>query len=1070
MKKIKFIYAFVLLIVVSFTGQTAFAEHVSLRDQFVNHSNQVGTQNLPMSRPGASGILSPDQSEVSSFGGTPMSAIPQSLAKQTGLIMDSEEEREQSRGLLEFLGNNIFMRNPTVSPESYSNILGNTYFNNPSDSRNTNTRPCSSSSDSVIDQGQIENISGPLEELQDRHQYCGFDNPATIGTMHASVGFCDCVREKSMRAGESEDALYQKADDPEKLQKAMDLYRQGLVDKVMPGLLEDLDEMTSSSNDFLSTKELSHMLYEVHSGIEDKEARSVLEGMRQGMHTCSGLGMSSMINDLFNSQDGHIQSCDERSAQFLLDGVIKATGCDSGECDDYRPFVESENYSDEKAHVALSDVLTHKFSVQLIDPQHIVDDDFGRLSSDEKIRKVITTADAMTETDASGRPFVHPSLVGFDRRLPPEEQLEFMHEFMQQKKQEGFNPEVYYQENEKAFDDLMNTLVRNNLYRESSILSSSTSQMDDIDKVQKLSRFTDMLQADKDKRLEDIDLAGKYLSEDMEPVEYMKRLIVNNYLYLGDDVLKKCAETRRKVEKLCASISGNGMAIFSHPDFREHAGEMLLDEELQTEISKISEGEVGKRSPLADQLYCHANFSSLSSDCDEQASITLNRPVSSGYCYYDAMWFLSTDSAAMNRGHTGNSKRATMSLVSEANKQSTGASSSDFIHVASGENRNSYKDPDKDLNFNPDLYDSVSFGGKDSKKAGVAQKEQTYTNGPDLNNLKAKPKDNPEPEAVKNMATSKTRDFSSKENFSDSFAQRQQGQYQDAKKSAIRQSASAKNDKNTNSPIEQSGGPQFGQAKELKAELKKAKRRQQELQDQLDKLLVDSKDRDEETHEDELNKKKNELRDLEDQVKKLEANVRREKSEVEKGLFPQRPSSQKASAPSPAQTSSVRSASRANSRPTSASTPGVESSVKGRAQASSVVNEKTDAGPSPASSTNQATLRLSQGRDFGVLPQSTDLTRAAKDYADKDYVLMDIGRPGLAEKIVFEYGPSGEVMLYEIGNPVIVSREVVELDEAETAKEELEDRSPAEESKEGLGEQEESPNYRWSEVEELLDL
>lgn len=1083
MKKIKFIYIpmFTLLL---FNGLSMAHAQESIRRHFVNSSNQVGTEEFSlstMSQSNSSRVLASQSSSTFDLQNQAQSPVAQVMRKNEISLIERDANDLEQKNLFELLDENVYEQNPIAPPEVYSRVLGNESFNRFSTSSESVVDPCASVANSVVNQNNINDISGPLMDFKSRHQFCGFEDEETIGSMYPSINFCECVREKTKTTGDSEDSLYKKVRDPDKLTLAMDIYRQSLVDKVMPAMLEDLGRMTEASNDFLSTDELSQMLYEVHSDVEDNEARSVLEGMRQGMHTCSGLGMKTMIQELFNPESSQTERCDEKSAQFLIDGFNKAINCNHSECDNYKSFADTKRANGEDPQEILSDSLTHRFSVNLIENNKIFDEGFSQLSNDEKFKKIVDTADAMTEFDSSGKPFVHPDFVNFEKRLPSEEQLLFMYEFMQNKDNEEFSAENFSDEKKIMLDELLQKLSRNDLYKDNAILDVSVSQMSADEKIQRLNRFAEKLEQDKERRIEGIEASQEYFSAEVEPVEAMKRMIINNYLYLGDNVLKDCAETRRKFGKLCASISGNGMAIFSHPDFRQHTQEMLLDEDLQKKIADISDDDdVESRSPLADQLFCHANFSSLSSDCSEQAMIEAGQSFSPTHCTYDAMWLLSDENENLNSGHTGNTQSIADEILNRAQNFSAAASVGDFRYVASKSSKSddSYGDSSKGIDFNREVFNSSDTSSapgsfldnidgrmsKDAEKdvAPVAVSPEQVESLPDTSPERKSPN------------TSERSAIGPQRSFSDNFIPRSQSALnEESDEEESGPSQSVKSNQDESAVVQQLEAAQELRTSELKAQLEQAQNRQQSLQSELDRLLNKSAKQEDDAHQAKLENKRRELSDLENQVQELETDIKREKAVVRQDFYPQNESGSNASA---SQASSVSSTGGAQKGPAPSAVAAGGSAGTARAPASTRSTQSNEGQASSKGLTNGTGangLSLTAAQTFPVLPQTADLSSVARGLSGENYVLMDTGRPGLVEKIVFQYGPDGEVLFDESGRPVILSREVVELDEAEKTEDEEnqeDQRSPASEELDALGEQEEPPSYRWSDVEELLDL
>jgi hypothetical protein len=1061
MNTIGIIYIYLLLLSTAFLVFPETLKASSLDESYVDDVNQVGAQHslaVPLQTEGDSPLLRQIYNISNTDSNTAFSSAPAKMGTQMS-VQDMVNARKKLE-VHEYLEGNSFKQNPILTDKSYAVIL-RAASTGDDPASTLLTSPCVVESDDLVDTKNLNNISKPLEELQDKHQFCGFSDRSIIGTLYSSIGFCACVKEKTQNSQNSQEALYKRVSDPETYQKALDIYRQSLVDKVMPGLVKDLEEMTALSTDFLSTDELSHLLYEVKADVKNDETRAVLQGMRQGMHRCSGLGMAKMISDMFNPRSNETSFCDAKSADFLLEGFLKATECNNGGCDNFRSFAESAKNNDKDSGGILSDFFTYKFSVNLIKDERILDAGFAELTSDEKFQKVVSTADDMTEFDPGGRPYIHPDYIAFERRLPTQEQLLFMHDFMEKKEGPDFNTKDFFKDKEELLDALVRRLSRNNLYRDNSIHNKfNTGSFSLKEKIYDLSQLTESLSLDKDRRIKSINDVRDYFGPETEKTELMRRLIINNYLYLGDRALQKCNETKRKVRKLCSSISGDGIALFSHPDFREKSRDMLVDEELQSKMAYLEGDQTKTRSPLADQMYCHANYSSMSSDCDEQASLQEGAGFSPTHCYYTSSWLMTEDYSGPADTGTGNTRSVHQALVSDAYKDTQVKSSHDFSSVvdSSDSDKISFKTDGEKLQKIPGFITRIKDREIFGSDRSFTDENIVPPSSRRLDNNQKVTSDIPR----KEVNASKNINSSPQTKFLDGFDNLHVPRSQDKKNTAPAMRIPTGGDSTLSDTGDKQSGPR---AQELRNQLKEAQTRQQSLQKKLDNVLNESNVSEGQVHSDKIKKKELQLGKLKNEINDLQKNIQVEKSSPQ-GQITAQGGRKVQSLRSPESSFSTKvNRSQAGKAEKNESRSGTRSPAALDSASSNSDNSDNSASQVTRSTSTSPSLIMNLRNGFTILPKTTDLKTAAKERSEEGYVLIDIGRPGQAEKIIFKYNVDGEALFDESGKPIILSREVVEVYEADDQEEKG---APGEEES-ALGEQEDVPVFRWSDVEDLLD-
>lgn len=1071
MKKVYKIYFYSILFLCS-NAYSLSEQDQLLKQRYMDEVNHVELHSSeplfsPVSRQERRFSLIRDQDSFSSSSqGMPYSPVPKKLSIDNKSLRPKSKE---DKNVAAYLERHDFAQNPTLTFEGYSSVLGNNVHLKNNFSSSPKVR-CAFEKSGVLNSENIKELAGPIESIKKQHQYCGFDEEEMLGSIDSSISFCDCVRKKTQENKDGK-GLYKKIKSPGKLYKLRNIYRQKLVEKVMPGLLEDIEEMTKASNDFLSTDELSHLLYEVNisEDIENEKARSLLEKARQTMHSCSGPGLANVMEDLFNTRGQTQAYCDENSAKILLDGFVKTMECkDPKNCIDYKKLKDSKLYREKKPYSTLSDFLIYKYSQSMVESENRG----GSSIDNDSYSSSLMRAKAMTDYDLDGVPFVNVEMVNSKRRLPKKEQLKLLHSFMDKKKREIKSYESLTEKERELTDGLIEVLSKNSLYKNSKHFLSAKTSFTDDEKLAYLKNFSQTLKSDMEMRIKSFPKSQKYFNESSDPVERMEKIIINNYLNLGDEVAKDCAETKRKLKKLCTSISGAGMAFFSHPDYREKADEILLDSGLQNEVAKIAGGKIDGRSPRADQMYCHANYSSLSSDCIEEYNVKTQSQSSPIHCEYSGDWFLSNDYGLFSlRDHIGNTQSIGHDLIEKASRDDSSFSiSDDFSTVMKVGPAEVYKSKGRKLK------NTVRPQKKMKTRViqGVAKNQSTNASLK-VRVPKAETVESKRLAQIKVTSDEKKTESTKRRLFSDNFKTKPSSFSPTSLENSVslpRDEPRQVSHKDRSSLVPESK-KEDPYVTKLIDELRQARGRQDKLEDQLEKLSDLSEVKENQEH-------KEEIKEKEEQLKSLQTDI----GELRKELETKKASPKIIKRP---QSSPVLSGPNENSRSSfSSSSPspppvGVENSIVSKAQGRSrkitnntvtKVTEKSEngqvenSGRSPASRSSDGPIVLNSIDSKKLLPRTVDLSSVASTLKEEKYILLDLGNPELAEKVVFKSDVKGEILFDESGEPIIKSREIVKLEDELLQEEPEQVEVPASQ----VGEVEESKSYRWGEVEKLLDL
>lgn len=889
---------------------------------------------------------------------------------------------------------------------------------------------CTKPSDSVLgDQNDksFNLLEDSVNRLNAKTQYCAYDLDASDPVV-ASIEFCGCVRAKTNEFGEDEGVVYSVLKDDEEFKEAVGSFKQRFANFVIEDIFSDLEHMTSQANAFLATAELGDALY---SKVEDEKRGITIDfkETRQRMHSCSGVGMKDLVADMFHPDENGETICDMQGADILLESIRSFNSCGqetSSECDSLSEFANHQSYKDQPSDKVIADLMSFHFSKRMIRPEDIFSQVSAMDSNFEKYQATLNAISTLSDVDENDNTVIRKEKINSRNMLPSERDLVSLSKLYEQFSQNGqVDLKVL---NEDQLESLGRAISRNPLY----LKFENADPLAPFDKEAEISQFVADLHRDKQKRIEQNPAFEAYFQAE-SPVDEIKVLVINNYLERSDDLGLRCEAVKDKVRSLCASMKGNGVSFFSHPDFRDYAEEFILDEDLHKEMNEITNSE-RERSPVVDQLFCHANFSSISNECQESLRIQHNAQMNFAQCGYDQNWLLKHIDQKLTVGSQGNFEHSHFITnqrleqdyeASKDNQRTGGASGSAFASIVTtgGGSAQVYGIEKKELS--PSLASASSNSarafGRSEKAAQIAQSQSA-----EAEQLKA-------PTATTPTGAVGVNEQNLMPNFSDKF---RDSSYSSPVTNQPVVAPRVNTTVADTSDIEQKAQTQASAHEILLNELRASEAQQKKYLAQLEELKngrdnarekADSLEESEEVRE-----KEREVARLGERVKELRSQVqRRQQLSQDNDVRSSRVSAFSGSSRGPSRSSAVA----PTPSPTSSGSSGNFSS--GPASSSSFSSAPSSTSPVPQRFGASNGLSLSAQSSGIIAPQGTNLSQLVRGLSGRDFILRDVGIPGKAEKIVFEL-KNGEVLLVD-GEPQIVSVELVDISAQDLIAEELVD-------------------------------
>lgn len=875
-----------------------------------------------------------------------------------------------------------------------------------------------------------------VNRLNARTQYCAYDLEGTDPVV-ASIEFCGCVRAKTNEFGEDEGVVYSVLKDDNEFKEAVGAFKQRFANFVIEDIFNDLEYMTSQANAFLATAELGDALY---SKVEDTERGITIDfkETRQRMHSCSGVGMKDLVADMFHPDENGETICDMQGADILLESIKNFNSCgqeSSSECDPLSEFAQHQSYQNQPSDKVIADLMSFHFSKTMVRPEDIFSQVSTTASPFEKYQATLNAITTLSDVDENNNTVIMKEKINSRNMLPSDNDLASLSKLYEQFSQSG---EVDLKLlNEQQLESLSRAISRNPLY----LKAENADPMDAFDPEAEISQFIADLHRDKQRRIEQNPAFAAYFQA-QSPVDEIKVLVINNYLERSDDLGLRCEAVKDKVRSLCASMKGNGVSLFSHPDFRDYAEEFILDEGLHQEMNEITKSE-RERSPLVDQLFCHANFSSISNECQESLRIQHNAKMNFLQCGYDQNWLLKHIDESLTVGSQGNFEHShfitneRLEAEYEANKDNQrtgGASGSAFASIVStgGGSSQVYGIEKKELS--PSLAPTTLSSARAAARADKAAQ----------NRPSQASSETPTASAAAPVPSSAVSDQAIVGNFSDKFKN-------SSFSAPVNNNPTVAPKVNTSnsdfSDIQEKAQAQSSANELLLNELRASEAQQKKYMAQLEELKNERNNggqgADSFEKMQEVKEKEQEVARLAERVKELRSQVqRRQQVSQENESKPSRISSFSGSSRGSARSSAVA----PTPSPTSSSSGGSFSS--GPASSSSYSSAPSTAAPVAQRSVASSGLSLTAQPSSSIAPLGSNLSQLVRGLSGRDFILRDVGIPGKAEKIVFQV-KDGEVLLVD-GEPQIVSVELVDLTDQELAAEELADGAEHEQEDEDL--------------------
>lgn len=884
---------------------------------------------------------------------------------------------------------------------------------------------CTKPADSVLGDKNDKSFNlmeDSVNRLNARTQYCAYELDATDPVV-ASIEFCGCVRAKTNEFGEDEGVVYSVLKDDDEFKEAVGTFKQRFANFVIEDIFSDLEHMTSQANAFLATAELGDALY---SKVEDEKRGITLDfkETRQRMHSCSGVGMKDLVADMFHPDENGETICDMQGADILLESIKSFNSCGqetSSECDSLSEFANHQSYKDQPSDKVISDLMSFHFSKRMIRPEDIFSQVSAMDSNFKKYQATLNAISTLSDVDENNNTVIRKDKINSRNMLPSDNDLASLSKLYEQFSQSG---EVDLKVlTEEQLVSLGRAISRNPLY----LKFENADPLAPFDAQTEITQFVADLHRDKQKRIEQNPAFEAYFQAE-SPADEIKVLVINNYLERSDDLGLRCEAVKDKVRSLCASMKGNGVSFFSHPDFRDYAEEFILDEDLHKEMNEITNSE-RERSPVVDQLFCHANFSSISNECQESLRIQHNAQMNFVQCGYDQNWLLKHIDRSLTVGSQGNfehshfitNQRLENDYEASKDNQSTGgAAGSAFASVVTtgGGSSQVYGIEKKEL--------SPGFNHEPSKGIqSVTKTANAFKNSQNQDNIET---ENPKIRPTTPSSGALLSDQAIVSSFSDKF---KDSNFSAAPINQPIAAAPRVNTTNTDtSDIEQKAQTQASAHEILLNELRASEAQQKKYLAQLEELK-NSRDNGRDgagslEQSEEVREKEQEVARLGERVKELRSQVQRRQQLSEENEN------------RPSRVSSFSSSSRGSSRSSAvAPTPSPTSSGSGAsfssgpASSSSFSSAPSSAAPVPQRSAAANGLSLTSQSSGSIAPLGTNLSQLASGLSGRNFILRDVGIPGKAEKIVFQL-KDGEVLMVD-GEPQIVSVELVDISEGELA-------------------------------------
>jgi len=466
-----------------------------------------------------------------------------------------------------------------------------------------------------------ENAPGPISSF-----FRGLGNSfmpcsQTVGSCkHADhivnmTSLCNCVIDKT---GSDTAKQYVPFKSEKELDTMIEAVREEFTKIALEDTLADIDRVADVSTNLVLSEDFNPLL-----GI--KEGSSV-EKSPINAHLCMGGAIVHQIKELFEGNGANQPRCRPESAELMLEAYIKLHQCaNPGEdCIDFHSLLNDPRMKTKSAHEKLGILLTTQHS-KYIDPTY-------GLSSDEKIpvgNDMVFRFYELSAGIVDPKTLAYRPDVGFYSDPYPNINEQYSFDFMTRLVELASNGSVMTASSLNAFSsedkkNFINYLKRNPIYgpfiREN--------QNDD----HAILSFTSSL-------IHHHNNNPDLTNDTVIDHEYIGKIWGLMAIDLARESQKNCDKSRTKLANLCEALSGDGMALFSSPDFAS----------IFTKLSSLDSGEkfakINGNDNLAaffrtEQVLCHANRRSLQTRCDQerQRSTEQGPPLPAEHCAYDASW------------------------------------------------------------------------------------------------------------------------------------------------------------------------------------------------------------------------------------------------------------------------------------------------------------------------------------------------------------------------------------------------------------------------------------------------
>lgn len=429
------------------------------------------------------------------------------------------------------------------------------------------------------------------------------------------TSLCNCVIDKT---GSDNYRQYVPFRDARELDTMIDAVREEFTKIALEDTLADIDKVAKVSTNLVLSEDFN-VLLGIH---EDSSAAS--EPINA--HLCMGGALVHQIRELFEGSSSTEARCRPESAEMMLEAYVKLHECDNpGEdCLDYRSLLSDPRLESKSAYEKLGMVLTTQHS-NYIDP----------LRGTRDGERIPTGNDMVFRIYDISAGTVDPETLDYQADV-------------------GLYDDPYPNVNDANSFDFIIKLIE---------LASNGSQMS----VSSLEAFSDEDKTNFIRYLRRNPLYESFFRENQDddhailnftsnlihhynndPNRTENSEITNNdigvlwgkmVMELASESQKNCEHSRNKLANLCEALSGDGMALFSSPDFASIFTKLSSFESSET-FAALNGGNNLAAFFRTEQVLCHANRRSLQTRCDleRQRSAEYGPPLSPENCAYDASW------------------------------------------------------------------------------------------------------------------------------------------------------------------------------------------------------------------------------------------------------------------------------------------------------------------------------------------------------------------------------------------------------------------------------------------------